>query len=120
MFELKSWQTRALVIRPESQIFIDGEFVAAASGKTFNNFAPRDNHLIGKNAAGDLDAVNRAVASAKKVFEAGTWREMNPRDKKRIMLRWAELINANKEELALLEAVDTGRPISDALNVDVP
>lgn len=120
MSELKSWQARALEIRPESQIFIDGKFVDAASGKTFDNFAPGDNHLIGKNAAGDLEDVNRAVASAKKVFEAGTWREMNPRDKKKIMLRWAELIEANREELALLEAVDTGRPISDALNVDVP
>ena len=120
MSQNKSWQERALELKPQSQLFIDGKFVDAASGKTFENFSPSDGHLICNVASGDVEDINRAVASAKKVFDSGIWREMNPRDKKAIMLRWAQLLGEHKEELALLEAIDTGRPISDALSVDAP
>jgi len=120
MSQNKSWQERALELKPQSQLFIDGKFVDAASGKTFENFSPSDGHLICNVASGDVEDINRAVASAKKAFDSGIWREMNPRDKKAIMLRWAQLLGEHKEELALLEANDTGRPISDALSVDAP
>jgi acyl-CoA reductase-like NAD-dependent aldehyde dehydrogenase len=120
MSQNKSWQERALELKPQSQLFIDGKFVDAASGKTFENFSPSDGHLICNVASGDIEDINRAVASAKKTYDSGIWREMNPRDKKAIMLRWAQLLGEHKEELALLEAIDTGRPISDALSVDAP
>ena len=120
MSQNKSWQERALELKPQSQLFIDGKFVDAASGKTFENFSPSDGHLICNVASGDIEDINRAVASAKKAYDSGIWREMNPRDKKAIMLRWAQLLGEHKEELALLEAIDTGRPISDALSVDAP
>ncbi len=120
MSETNAWQIRAVELQPQSKAFIDGEYVDAASGKTFDNFSPHDGHLISKVAAGETEDINRAVACAKKTFDDGTWRDMNPRDKKIIMLRWAELLGEHREELALLEAVDTGRPISDALNVDAP
>ena len=120
MSQNKSWQERALELKPQSQLFIDGKFVDAASGKTFENFSPSDGHLICNVASGDIEDINRAVASAKKAYDSGIWREMNPRDKKAIMLRWAQLLGEHKEELALLEAIDTGRPIGDALSVDAP
>ncbi|MFM9112518.1 MAG: aldehyde dehydrogenase, partial [Actinomycetota bacterium] len=63
--------------------------------------------------------VNRAVAAAKTSFEAGVWREMAPLDRKKLILRWVELIHAHAEELALLETMNCGKPISDSLNVDV-
>ncbi|MEI7540646.1 MAG: aldehyde dehydrogenase family protein [Actinomycetes bacterium] len=115
-----NWQERALNLKPQSQIFIDGKYVDAASGKTFENFSPSDGHLICNVASGDTEDINRAVASAKKAYDSGIWRDMNPRDKKIIMLRWAQLLGEHREELALLEAIDTGRPISDALSVDAP
>ncbi len=115
-----NWQQRALDLKPQSKIFIDGNYVDAASGKTFENFSPSDGHLICNVASGDTEDINRAVASAKKAFESGVWREMNPRDKKIIMLKWAQLLGEHREELALLEAIDTGRPIGDALSVDAP
>jgi len=120
MSDTQTWQKRALDLKPQSQIFIHGKFVDAASGKTFENYSPSDGHLICNVASGDSEDINRAVASAKKAFDSGIWSEMNPRDKKAIMLRWAQLLNENREELALLEAIDTGRPISDALSVDAP
>ena len=107
------WHQRALDLKPESKIFINGTYVDAASGKTFEDIAPHDDRVIAHVASGDVEDVDRAVKSAKKVFDDGTWREMNPRDKKAIMLRWSALMLENKEELALLEAVDTGKPIGD-------
>jgi acyl-CoA reductase-like NAD-dependent aldehyde dehydrogenase len=115
-----NWQQRALDLKPASQLFIDGEYVDAASGKTFENFSPSDGHLISNVASGDAEDINRAVASAKKAYDSGVWSDMNPRDKKAIMLRWAALLGEHREELALLEAIDTGRPIGDALSVDAP
>lgn len=115
-----NWQQRALDLKPQSQLFIDGKYDDAASGKVFENFSPSDGHLICNVASGDTEDINRAVASAKKAYDSGIWRDMNPRDKKAIMLRWAQLLGEHHEELALLEAIDTGRPIGDALSVDAP
>ena len=120
MSDTTNWQQRALDLKPKSQLFIDGDYVDAASGKTFENFSPSDGHLICNVASGDSEDINRAVASAKKSYDSGIWRDMNPRDKKAIMLRWATLLGEHREELALLEAIDTGRPIGDALSVDAP
>ena len=120
MSDTTNWQQRALDLKPKSQLFIDGDYVDAASGKTFENFSPSDGHLICNVASGDSEDINRAVASAKKSYDSGIWRDMNPRDKKAIMLRWATLLGEHREELALLEAIDTGRPIGDSLSVDAP
>ncbi len=120
MSEQPQWYKKASEFKSDAKIFIDGKFLDAASGKTFDNISPSQNRVIGQIASGDIEDVNRAVASAKRVFDAGTWRDMNPRDKKIIMLRWAQLLGEHREELAFLEAIDTGRPISDALGVDAP
>ena len=120
MSDTTNWQQRAFDLKPKSQLFIDGDYVDAASGKTFENFSPSDGHLICNVASGDSEDINRAVASAKKSYDSGIWRDMNPRDKKAIMLRWATLLGEHREELALLEAIDTGRPIGDSLSVDAP
>jgi len=120
MSEQPQWHKKASEFKSDAKIFIDGKFLDAASGKTFDNISPSQNRVIGQIASGDIEDVNRAVASAKRVFDAGTWRDMNPRDKKAIMLRWAQLLGEHREELAFLEAIDTGRPISDALGVDAP
>ncbi len=114
-----AWVKRALDLKPESRMYINGAYVDAASGKTFDDISPRDQRLIAKIAAGDTEDVNRAVAAAKSAFDSGVWREMNPRDKKVIMLKWADLIREHQKELALLETLDVGKPISDSLNVDV-
>jgi acyl-CoA reductase-like NAD-dependent aldehyde dehydrogenase len=118
MSDLLTWEKRSLAIKPASQIFIDGKYVDAASGKTFDDISPRDHRVIARIASGDVEDVNRAVASGLKAFESGVWSEMNPRDKKKIMLKWAQLLNDHYEELALLETLDVGKPISDSLSVD--
>ena len=112
------WQERANNIKVNGNIFIDGKSSPAASGKTFEDYSPTLNKVICEIASGDQIDIDRAVASAKKAFDSGVWSEMNPRDKKAIMLKWAELLNDHRDELALLETLDVGKPISDSLAVD--
>ena len=118
MPDLATWTQRAMTINPDSQIFIDGAFAPAASGKTFESVYPGDNRVIAKISAGDAADVNRAVASATRVFESGIWRDAPPLVKKTVMLKWAELIMTHQEELALLETLDVGKPIRDSMAVD--
>lgn len=63
-------------------MFIDGEFVSAVSGATFDAISPIDQRVLAKVAAGDSHDVDKAVAAAKRTFENGVWRDLNPRDKK--------------------------------------
>jgi acyl-CoA reductase-like NAD-dependent aldehyde dehydrogenase len=116
---LADWTKRAGQKVSRTQLFIDGKFVDAASGKTFESINPRDGSIITHVAEGDVEDVNRAVAVAKRTFEAGIWSEMAPLDRKNVMLKWAQLIRDHAEELALLETMNCGKPISDSLNVDV-
>lgn len=114
------FQAAAAKLKLETRAFIDGKYVAAASGKTFKTVNPATGKIITEVASGDLEDVNRAVAAARRAFEAGVWSRMAPRERKKILLRFADLLEANKEELALIEVLDCGKPITDARNVDLP
>ncbi|MDH4567019.1 aldehyde dehydrogenase [Pseudomonas sp. BN414] len=114
------WEERASRLRIEGRAFIQGEYVEAASGETFDCISPVDGRLLCKVASsGEADAM-RAVASARATFDSGAWSRLAPVERKQAMIRFAELIDAHAEELALLETLDMGKPISDALNVDLP
>jgi acyl-CoA reductase-like NAD-dependent aldehyde dehydrogenase len=114
------WHARAAPLKPRSGIFIGGSFRAAASGATFDCISPVDGRLLAKVAAGDAPDVDAAVASGRTAFERGAWARLAPKDRKRILLRFAENIRAHGEELALTETLDMGKPVSDSLAVDVP
>ncbi len=116
---MTDWITRAGALCPERRMYVDGRFVEAASGATFPDLTPRDGSLLADVAAGDEVDVDRAVAAARRAYDSGTWRHLAPRVRKTILLRWAELIRENAEELALLESLDVGKPIGEALRVDV-
>ncbi len=114
------WEERASRLRIEGRAFIQGEYVEAASGDTFDCISPVDGRLLCKVASsGEADAM-RAVASARATFDSGLWSRLAPVERKQAMIRFAELIDAHAEELALLETLDMGKPISDSLNVDLP
>ncbi|MFP5341704.1 MAG: aldehyde dehydrogenase [Candidatus Limnocylindria bacterium] len=114
------WLERAAALAPRSELFIDGRFVPAASGRTFDDIAGRDGSVIAAVADGDTEDVDRAVAAARRSFDDRRWADRSPAARKAILLRLAELIRANLEELALLESLDVGKPIRDTLSVDVP
>ena len=114
----EQWVSKSKEITIPNQMFIDGEFVSAVSGATFDAISPIDQRVLAKVAAGDSHDVDKAVAAAKRTFENGVWRDLNPRDKKAIMLKWADLIREHYEEIALLETLEVGKPIGDTSGYD--
>jgi gamma-glutamyl-gamma-aminobutyraldehyde dehydrogenase len=114
------WRERAAALQPRGQVFIDGRFVAAANGATFDNINPATGRSLGVIAAGEQLDIDRAVASSRGAFKRGSWAQQPPKVRKKVLLKLADLMLANREELALLETLDMGKPISDSLNVDIP
>lgn len=112
--------TKAAALRKPESAIIAGHMVGAASGATFDNVSPIDGRLLGRVAACDVADVDAAVAAARAAFEGRAWRDLPSRVRKARMLALADLIEAHAEELALLETLDTGKPISESLAVDVP
>ena len=117
---LDEWLGRAAAVEPRTELFIDGRFVPAASGRTAADIAGRDGSTIAQVAEGSAEDVDRAVAAARHSFDDRRWSDRSPADRKRILLRFAEGIRAATDELALLESLDVGKPIRDTLGVDVP
>jgi acyl-CoA reductase-like NAD-dependent aldehyde dehydrogenase len=103
-----------------SQAFVDGAYVDAASGETFDCINPATGRTIASVAACDADDVDRAVRGARAAFESGVWSRKAPKQRKRVLVRLAELIREHRDELALLETLDMGKPIRDSRAVDVP
>lgn len=120
MHDSTYWQQQAAKLTFRDQAMIGGRFVAAAGGATFDAINPATNQLLARVAACTSEDVDRAVASARQAFEQGPWARMAPTQRKRVMLRLAELMLAHREELALLESLNMGKPVLDAYNIDVP
>jgi gamma-glutamyl-gamma-aminobutyraldehyde dehydrogenase len=107
-------------LRYETRAFIDGRFVDALSGKTFATVNPATGKVLAKVTEGDAADVDLAVAAARRSYEKGNWANMAPRERKKLLLKFAELIERNLTELAIMETEDSGKPISDSLLVDLP
>ncbi len=103
----------------KGQAFIDGRLTDAASGETFDNISPRDGSVIAKVAACDTEDVDRAVRAARRAFDAGVWRDRSPKERKKVLQRFADLFEKNMDELAVLETLDMGKPILESRTIDV-
>ena len=114
------WHARARALAINGNAFIDGRYVPAASGATFDCVSPIAGRVLAAVAATDAADVDRAVAAARRAFDSGVWSRRAPRERKKVLLRFAQLIEQHTEELALLETLDMGKPISDSLAVDIP
>ncbi|MEK1939258.1 MAG: aldehyde dehydrogenase [Pseudomonas sp.] len=114
------WEKRAQDLKIEGRAFIHGEYTAAVSGDTFDCISPVDGRVLGKIASCDLADAELAVKDARATFNSGVWSRKAPVERKEIMIRFAALLDEHAEELALLETLDMGKPISDSLNIDVP
>jgi len=100
--------------------FIDGTFRPALSEKTIASLNPSTGKTLVQIADCGSSDVDAAVRSARTAFETGPWRKLAPKDRKGIMLKWCDLMDAHSEQLALLESLETGKPISDTRSVDIP
>ena len=114
------WQQCASELALPNQAFISGRYCPAISGKTFSRINPATGGELVDIASCDIDDVNVAVKAARTSFESGIWSSKTPQERKSIMLKWAELINEHQQDIALLETLDTGKPIAETMRVDVP
>ncbi|CUJ38802.1 aldehyde dehydrogenase [Achromobacter xylosoxidans] len=117
---LEYWQARANALTLRGQAYIDGAYADAADGATFAATSPIDGRKLADVAACGKADVDRAVAAARRAFEAGVWSQLAPRERKARLTRLAQLITEHSEELALIETLDMGKPIRDALAFDLP
>jgi len=115
-----SWHDKAAALKPDGRAVIDGQRVAAADGATFDKHSPIDGRLLGAVARGRAADIDAAVKNARAAFDDARWAGKPPAVRKRLLQRFAEKILAAKDELALLETLDMGKPIQHALAVDVP
>ncbi|KGA02904.1 aldehyde dehydrogenase [Cobetia amphilecti] len=109
------WQQRASQLSFETRAYLDGEFTHAASGKTFPSLNPATGDTLAQVARCEAPEAERAVACARAAFDKGDWSRLAPAARKRTLLHLAELIAEHQQELALLDTLDMGKPITSAL-----
>lgn len=123
---MKQLQTLSDVTRLAQQLqlpdnaFINGRFVPARSGNTLTTHNPATGEVIANIAACDACDVNAAVSAARTAFEAGSWSKLAPAERKAVLLKLASLMEQELASLAVLESLDSGKPVSECLAVDVP
>jgi gamma-glutamyl-gamma-aminobutyraldehyde dehydrogenase len=112
----------AIAARPtyRTQAFIDGAFRDAISGETFETENPATGEVITSVVAGNAADIDLAVRAARRAFEDGRWSRLAPADRKKVLLRFADLVEAASDELATLDAIEAGKPITDTRDVDLP
>src|SRR6185295_10076102 len=101
------------------QLFINGEFIDAESGKTFTTPNPSTGETLAEVAEADKADVDKAVIAARRAFE-GKWSKISARDRGRLLYKLSQLIESNATELASLETADNGKPIRESMYVDMP
>ncbi len=121
-FKLESKAIAAAVkkLKFRTQAFIDGKFVKAQSGKTFATENPATGQPLAQISECEARDVDHAVQAARKAFTSGVWSKMKPADRKKILLKFADLLETHAGELALLDTLEAGKPIGDCATMDIP
>jgi gamma-glutamyl-gamma-aminobutyraldehyde dehydrogenase len=114
-----NWTERAQALMADGRAVIDGQRVAAVDGQTFAKHSPVDGRFLTDVVRGQRADIDAAVRSARAAFEDRRWAGQAPAARKKVLQRFAEKILAAKEELALLETLDMGKPIQYSMGVDV-
>jgi aldehyde dehydrogenase (NAD+) len=118
-YDLERETTPPIALGKPRQLLIDGRHVPSASGRTFETLNPATEQVIAHVAEGNEADVDRAVAAARRAFE-GPWRTMRASERGQILLRLADLMKEHADEVAALESLDAGKPISGVLRQDFP
>ncbi len=104
----------------QTECFIGGQWVPAASGKTFATIDPATEQEIAQVAEGDAEDIDRAARAARQAFDSGPWSRMDAADRGRLMYRLADRLEAEIDALAALETLDNGKPLKDSRHIDIP
>jgi aldehyde dehydrogenase (NAD+) len=107
-------------LRGTKKLYINGEFVESASGKTFESYNPATGEVLATVSEAGPEDIDRAVKAARKAFDEGPWQKMTAAERSRIMYKLADLMELHKDELAQLETLDNGKPIRETSNADIP
>ena len=113
------WQSKALDVELRNEAFVNGSAQPANSGNTYEIVNPATGKLLASVAACDQVDADIAVRGARESFDSGVWSGVTPADRKAVIARLSALILENRDELALLESLDMGKPVMDAYNVDI-
>jgi len=116
----QDWLRKAETLAIEGRLFIEGRYVPALNGGSFDCTNPANGQRLASIAQGEAKDVDVAVASALAAWNDRRWRGLAPRERMQVMNRWADLVEQHADELALLETLDMGKPISDMFNIDLP
>ena len=116
--DLAGWAARAQALDIETGLIIGGQSHTADT--RFDVINPANGAIVAEVACGTAADIDRAVASAKTAWDDGRWRFLPPRERMDIFRRWADLVEANAADLALLETLCMGKPVNDALTIDLP
>ncbi|HXZ06787.1 MAG TPA: aldehyde dehydrogenase family protein, partial [Paraburkholderia sp.] len=116
----QEWKHKAEALSLDGRAFIAGQRCPAASNEVFQTLNPSTGKVLADIARCDARDVDRAVVAARHAFESGVWSKAAPAHRKAVLLRLAQLIEENAEELALLEALEAGKPISECMALDIP
>jgi gamma-glutamyl-gamma-aminobutyraldehyde dehydrogenase len=115
---LQDWlDLRSRITVPEA-MWIDGGWDTSA-GRTSPIISPRDGEVVANVTSADGDDVDRAVRSARRAFDSGVWSRLEPRERGEVLIRWANLLDEHRDELALLLALEMGKPVTVAWNVEL-
>ena len=107
-------------ISQQHRMYIDGKFVHAATGKTFPVFNPATGEVMAQVPEAEKADIDRAVKAARRAFDEGPWPKMSASQRGRLIWKLADLLEQNLEELAEIESMDNGKPLSVARVADVP
>src|SRR3977135_1804388 len=107
-------------ISKNRKMLINGQWVEAASGKTFPTYNPATGEVLARVAEGDREDIDRAVKAARAAFETGPWSKMTPSERGRLIWKLGDLLEQNLKEFAELEMLDNGKPLKIARVADVP
>src|ERR1700677_4498969 len=102
-----------------TKLLIGGKWLLAQSGKSFETINPANEEVLALVAEGDKADVDEAVKAAREAFEDGKWATMGPHQRTRYLLKLADLVEQHADELAELETLDNGKPLSQARAIDI-
>ena len=117
---MQDWRSMAADLNIEGRAFVNGRYENALSGETRETVSPANGQKLADVANCGVEDADKAVEIARAAFESGVWATMAPADRKMVLVRWAELIEDHADEIALLECLDVGKPISNTIGGDVP
>jgi len=120
MTTYSEWQYKAKSIEFITKAFINGEFVSSTSGETLTSINPATGEVLAEVASCSAEDADIAVEAAKNAFNSGVWSRMPNAERKKILLKLADLIEENLEKFSLIDTLDMGKPISDCVLFDVP